>query len=362
MPRSFIGTLHFMACALTASSLCTPLDANAQTTDRYHLVDRPTLESLVNSSSIDYPIPFIIVAADGGMAVQSKFNSTSTSMLPKAVTLQDKYAETEADDKTLQFLFEYQGKSSSDNGLEFKVVSYNPYNYLGTSADKFVLDGKNAKTKFTFIYDEADDEKFQIQSEYYKNGEYQSINYLGTNDYEGFRLTADDTKGLSLYRMDYFSTTLSKTPIDENTGDIKITLNPHKDIKGTVSYIKYILNGGKKVTIDEILASEHYVEISWKGYTSGQLDISLPNYDTDATTLWTLPVIPDSDKKPAIPYGPVYQGTYSDISTGIASPEIATDDVNPFYYTLQGIQVARLDTPGIYICRHGDEVRKVIIR
>lgn len=363
MTKSFTGTvLRSVAYIFATTSLCTVLNANAQETERYHIVDRPMLETLISSGSLDFQIPFLIVAPDDGMALQAVFNRTSTAMTPQSVTLQDHYAEPQSVDKTIQYHFTYQGESSANAGMIFKIINLNPYKYLGTSSDKFVLDGNNAKENFTFIFDETDDSRLQIQSEYYKSGDYYSINYTGAGDTEGFKLTADDSKGLSLYRLDYFNTTLGETPIDEGTGDIIVTLNPHKDLKGTVSYINYILNDGGEVSVDELLASGHYKEISWKGYTSGPLEISLPNYDPDATTIWAIPTIKYLDPVPNTPYGPAFQATYSDISTGISSPKTDTANTTPIYYTLQGIQISRPETPGIYLCRRGTEVSKIIIR
>ena len=50
----------------------------------------------------------------------------------------------------------------------------------------------------------------------------------------------------------------------------------------------------------------------------------------------------------------------ADIPSGITDVESA-DGAEPVYYTLQGVRVDN-PTPGIYIERRGESVRKVVVR
>lgn len=359
MVKSIIGTFRTKTALVALSALCTVLNTPAQSTDRFHIVDKAFLETLIKSGAIDYWCTFLIAEPDAGMAMQTTLNSASTALLPQAVTLQDSYVETAQDEKGLQFTFEYLGESSKYDGMEMRIMKGSNGDILGTSGSKFVYEGNNAKETFTLIFDETDDTKVQLKTGYYSNGTYYNINYTGPTASEGFKLTADDTKNLSLYIIDNFNATLEENPVDETSNDIRLTLNPTKTVSGIGLYINYILNDGEEVSAEELLASEHRESISWKGYQSGPLDIILPNYDPDATTLWAMPV---TSRTPAYPYGPVFHALYSDISTGISSPATEAVDVTPVYHTLQGIQVSRPEKPGIYLCRRGSEVSKIIVR
>jgi len=360
MTKFITGTFRSVALIIAASSFVA-LNTNAQDVDKFYRIDKSTLEILVSSESITYPHPMLIVSQDDGMAMSWETTTNGKTFMPaQSVIIKDGYAETETGNKYLHFNIEYIGKSSDSKGLKFKIVKLPSYNYLGTIGDKFYFDGKDAKTEYTLFFDDSDESRLQIQSGYYKNSIYQSIVYTGNENNRGFELVDDNSKGLSLYRIDYIGMELAETPIDAN--GISITLNPHKDLGMTELYINYILNKGEDVSMSDLLHSEHYQNVSWKGYKSGPLNISLPNYNNEATTLWAIATIKHTNETPIVPFGPVFHSTYSDVSTGITSTEITADDATPIYYTIQGVRVSNPSAPGIYLCRRGSNVSKILIR
>lgn len=311
---------------------------------------------MINSGTFDSALPFLIVAEDEGVALGSELNSTSTSINANAVTLRDGYAETDIDYKSFVYEPCYIGTSKRYDGWEFNLN--NPIKYdLGTSTNKFIFSSQ-AKIIFTFIFDDTDDSRLQIKSQYYKDGIHYGINYVGPGDNEGFKLTDDDSKNLSLYCIDY----MNASSVEHSDNDITITFNPDKDFRFT-SYINYILNDGSEVSMSDLLLSTHSEKVDWKGYKSGPLEVSLPNYDPEATTLWTLLTLPQSPGQTNLPFGPIYRATYSDISTGLTAPAVAdAEDATPVYYTLQGIRVSEPSDAGVYLCRRGAKVTKIIVR
>jgi len=352
--------LRSVARLLTVPALCfLSIGASAQEVDRFYQVDKSTLETYINSHTLECEIPLLLVAHADGMAMTSTLSKNSTSLLSHPVTLNDLYAETESDNKGLHMNLEYLGRSSKTDGYEFNIARLRPYKYIGTVNDKFAIDNANAKTTFTFIFDKEDATKFQIQTKYSKNGTYHSISYTGPDSNQGFKLAVDDSKIFSLYCLDYFGMTLAETPIDESGENITVTLNPHALLGRPTLFINYIINNGEEVTLDELLASEHRIEVSWDGYSSGPLDIKLPDYDSEATTLWAVPTIPYA---PQAPYGPMFNCEYADLSTGITAPAICDTELTPVYYTIQGIRVSQPSAPGIYLCRRGTEVSKILVR
>lgn len=358
MFRSITCSLRSVACLLTALFLCQTINANAQSTDRFIKIDKSMLETMINSGTFDYELPFLIVAEDEGMMMLSEFNRTSTSILAKAVTLLDGYAEADMDYKSYVYELYYLGKSKRYDGWEFNL--YNPIKYeLGTSTNKFIF-STQANTTFTLIFDDTDESRLQIKSQYYTNGIHYNINYIGSGDDEGFKLTDDETKNLSLYCIDYMNA--SSVEHSDNGSDITITFNPHKDFRYK-SYINYILNDGSKVSMSDLISSTHSQSINWSDYKSGPLEISLPNYDPEANTLWTLLTLPQTSGGTNIPFGPIFRATYSDISTGLTAPVVTDTEVaTPVYHTLQGIRVSEPSAPGVYLCRRGAEVTKIIVR
>ncbi len=356
MFRSITCTLRSVACLLTALFLCQTINADAQSTSRFLKIDKSMLETMINSGTFDSALPFLIVAEDEGVALGSELNSTSTSILAKAVTLRDGYAETDMDYKSFVYEPYYIGTSKRYDGWEFNLL--NPTKYeLGTSTNKFIF-STQAKIIFTFIFDDTDDSRLQIKSQYYKDGTYYGINYVGPGDNEGFKLTDDDSKNLSLYCIDY----MNASSVEHSDNDITITFNPDKDFRYNC-YINYILNDGSEVSMSDLLLSTHSEKVDWKGYKSGPLEVSLPNYDPEATTLWTLLTLPQSPGQTNLPFGPIYRATYSDISTGLTAPAVAdAEDATPVYYTLQGIRVSEPSAAGVYLCRRGANVTKIIVR
>ena len=352
--------LRSVARLFTASSLCLlPLASTAQEVDRFYLIDKSTLETYINTSAVELGIPILIVAQADGMAMTSALSNNYTSLSAHPVSPYDRYAETEYNNIALDMYLEYIGRSSKTDGYEFYILNNHDDKYLGTASDKFSLTDKNANAILTFIFDKEDETKFQIQTKYYKNNTYHSIIYTGPDDNQGFKLADDDSKIFSLYHLDYLGMTLAETPIDDSGENITVTLNPHALLGRPALFINYIINNGEEVTLDDLLASEHRIEVSWAGYSSGPLDLKLPNYDSEATTLWAVPTIPFA---PQAPYGPLFTDMYADLSTGITAPAVCDKDETPVYYTIQGIRVSQPSAPGIYLCRRGADVSKILLR
>ena len=354
---TFSYSLRSVARLLTALFLCSAFFANAQSTDRYYKIDKPTLEAMISTGAIEFEHPAIIVAQDEAMAMKSEFNRTSTLILSQPVTFLDDFVENNADNTDIIYKFYYIGSSNRYDGYEFNIISYQNY-YLNTSSNKFNFVSSNPQA-FTFIFDDTDDSRLQIKSKYYADGTYYNIGYNDAKDNEGFQLTADDSKSLSIYTIDYFN--ISAAEIDESDGsNIILKTNPYKNVRGSSSYINYILNDGSEVSISELLSSKHTQKINWKANYN---EIALPIYDPEATTLWAIPALELYTSNPDTPYGPIFRATYSDISTSLTAPSIAdSDEVTPIYYTLQGIRVSEPSAAGVYLCRRGSEITKIIVR
>lgn len=369
MFRSITCSLRSVACLLTALFLCQAINANAQSTDRFFKIDKSMLESIISTESIAYSdLPLIIVDEDAGMAIQAVLNKTSTSMLPCPVTLTDGYAEiSEGENSNVYFNCYPIQDSKLKSGYELEILSCPTYvlaSNLGVKSGKFYIDDTSVYLNFTLLLDESSNDcKFQIQTQYKKGVEYYSIVYTGAGDDEGFKLMADNSKRLSFYRLDPYMLNFSESPLDEDN-NIVLTLNPHQRIaKMSYNSINYILNNGEDISISELLSSQHSIAIPSTTTKPEPIEITLPNYNSDTTTLWAIPTTKSDRNSPPVPFGPIFRTTYSDISTGLTAPVVTDTEVaTPVYYTLQGIRVSEPSAPGVYLCRRGAEVTKIIVR
>ncbi len=369
MFRSITCSLRSVACLLTALFLCQAINADAQSTDRFFKIDKSMLESIITTESISYPdLPLLIVEEDASMAIQAVLNKTSTSMLPCPVTFTDGYAEiSEGENNNVYFICEPIQDSKLQSGYELRILSCpTPYlaMELGVKSGKFYIDDSSVYLNFTLLTDESSNDcKFQLQTQYKKGGEYHSIVYTGAGNDEGFKLMVDNSKRLSFYRLDPYKAELSESPMDEDN-NIVLTLSPHQRVaRMNNNSINYILNNGEEVSISDLLSSQHSIALPSIITKPEPFEITLPNYNNDATTLWAIPTTKSDRNSPHLPFGPIYRATYSDISTGLTAPAVAdAEEATPVYYTLQGIRVSEPSAAGVYLCRRGAKVTKIIVR
>lgn len=339
-----------------ASSLFVAINANAQDVDRYFQVDKPLLETMINSQAIYLQYPVLIVAPNEGRALPSNI-SQNKPLTGVPITLYDNYVETTAQNNDIIFKLIYLGESSKGNGFEFNLSNYNGVNYLMSSSGKLSIG--TSETVFTLNFDESDENCFLLQPNYKQSSTDYSINYDEST--KEFSLASENMKGIRLYMFDNMGFSTAEASLSDDLSTISINLNPYTEIRGTQVFIKYILNNGEDVPLSDLIASEHYLKVTWPKDKQEPVTISLPNYNQEATTLWAIPAL-DLGTNPEAPIGPIFQSTYADVSTGITATKIAADDTAPVYYTIQGVQVSHPTTPGIYLCRRGSDVSKILVK
>lgn len=350
MTKFITGTFRSVALIIAASSFVA-LNTNAQDVDRFYRIDKSLFEAMVKSHAIDLQYPVLIVAPNEGMALPTDI-SQNKRFAGVPITLYDNYTELEAGNKSLQFKLIPQY-----NDYDFKISNYNGAQYLMSSSGKLSIG--TSSTVFTLNFNESDESCFLLQPNYKKNSTDYSIDY--DENSKEFLLVSENMKGISLYMFDKMGFATAEASVSDDMSTISMNLNSDKDYIGTEVFIKYILNNGENVTVSDLIASEHCYNVSWPKNKLEPVIIPLPNYNQEATTLWAIPVL-NLGTNPDAPVGPVFHSTYSDVSTGITSTEITADDATPIYYTIQGVRVSNPSAPGIYLCRRGSNVSKILIR